>query len=322
MKEVIDTALVVTKFKSVEIGEGTGNLVIDGATMILNCNDTVKINPGSYNSIAIRNITCKDGCSIIITNKGLVKLDGDFKSMGLKNLNGVKITGDGDPNIKYGFQFINNIYRAVTITQPYNNVTLQHMSFTNIKDYSISANQEIEYNGSEDSYSKNLKFLHMRCEKISSLINFAGNIVNDKITGYTKGVEIANIEYSDSNSGSVAYFGNAENYDIHHNRIDNMNKTNNNHNGIFHIRGNGRFHNNFVSNHQGNAIRAHSFTVGSTPKDVLIYNNIVFNSRKYSAFEVQGFGYSITPGKTTYVNAKVFNNTCGSLNSSNDWQGN
>ena len=123
----------VPKFKTIEMGEGSGNLVIDGSVLALDCNDTIRINPGSYNSIAIRNIESENGCNIVITNKGLVKLDGDFKQMNLRNLNGVKISGDGDPNIKYGFQFMNNVYRAVTITQPYNTVTLKNMYFINIK---------------------------------------------------------------------------------------------------------------------------------------------------------------------------------------------
>ena len=87
---------------------------------------------------------------------------------------------------------------------------------------------------------------------------------------------------------------------------------------MFHLIGNGRFHNNLINTHQGNSIRAWTVSLGSSPQDVLIYNNIVYNSRKYSAFEVQGFTAYRVDGQTTYANAKIFNNTCGSLNTSRD----
>src|SRR5690606_20300681 len=85
---------------------------------------------------------------------------------------------------------------------------------------------------------------------------------------------------------------------------------------------NGEFHNNYISNFQGNSLRARPFSFGSTVKELLIYNNIVINSRKYSAFEVQTFDNEDLIGRVnTFANIKVFNNTCGNLNLSSDWYG-
>src|SRR5699024_603657 len=46
-----------------------------------------------------------------------------------------------------------------------------------------------------------------------------------------------------------------------------------------------------------------------------------YNTRKYGAFEIQGFDRYQVSGKTTFVNAKVYNNTIGKMNTSRDWEG-
>src|SRR5690606_4195055 len=93
------------------------------------------------------------------------------------------------------------------------------------------------------------------------------------------------------------------------------------HNGIFFIQGNGHFHHNKLINYQGNAIRLWPYSRGSEPKTVEIHHNICYNTRKYGAFEIQAFERNIVPGKTTFVNAKVYNNTVGKMNTSRDWDG-
>ncbi|TCD01706.1 hypothetical protein [Pedobacter psychroterrae] len=307
--------------KIIEVGTGDGNLVIDGSGMSLNCNDTIRIAKGSYNSINIKNIKSRNGCTVTIINTGLVEINGNFKQMNLQNLRGVNITGNGDPNIKYGFQFHDNIYRSVVISKPYSRATLQYASFKNIFDYVITFNESSEYDGTENSYAEDLKFLSISCENTATLLRVMGNVENNKIVGYIKGLEIAYLDYRNSEVGDIINVGNVEDYDIHHNRVMDINRTTNTHNGVFHCGGNGKFHDNFISNHSGNALRAWMFTLGSRPKNVLIYNNIVVNSRKYSAFETQSFSFFMGP-KVTYANAQVYNNTCGNLNISKDWYGN
>jgi len=306
--------------KTYEVGTGSGDLVINGSAYTLGGTVLFKIKGGSYKSIKIANVDGGANGLVTFQNNGLVESTGEMR---LENLNKVVLSGNGTSGIEKGFLFQNIGYRAIQVDGTINNFTLQYFAFKNIGDNVITYKYETAYTGAEGSYSQNLKFLNIDCDNTGQLISGSGSSNNGVLQGFIKNLEIAYVNYQNSPKvGSIVWFGNVENYDIHHNTVNNVNTANDNHNGIFLMNGNGQFHHNRISNHQGNAIRAHSFTVGSTPKDVLIYNNIVFNSRKYSAFEVQGFGYSITPGKTTYVNAKIFNNTCGSLNSSNDWQGN
>ncbi|WP_214226802.1 hypothetical protein [Pedobacter sp. B4-66] len=319
-----DTSLVppITG-KTIIVGTGSGNLVINGATLKLGCGDRIKITKGAYKSINIQNIQSTDGCPIMIINGGLVELKGNNAIMNLTNLKNVIISGTGDPTIKYGFQFHDNAYRSILISRPYNNATIQNASFKNIKDWVIIYNnQNTKYDGTEASYSKNLKFLNIYAENTARLINFPGSAEWGAMNGLIKGLEIANLEYNNSPTvGSIAWVGNVEDYSIHHNRVNNINSANNEHNGIFQMMGNGKFYNNYISNHQGNAIRAWCYSIGTTKKEILIYNNIVVNSRKYSAFEVQTVPAYVTSG-LTYVNVKVFNNTCGNLNTTKQWYGN
>lgn len=324
---VTDTTAVVVVVppvgykRTVNVGTGSGNLVIDGTTLITQCNDLIKIKGGSYSSITIKDIISADGCPITIKNDGLVEVKGNFNSMGLTNLKNVTISGDGTSGITNGFAFSDNSYRAVQITGTLDKFTMQNMSFKNIGDLDIIYNTTTVYDGSEKSYSKDLHFLNMVCDNTSSFLSIGGYVENGVVYGLVKNIEVANLDFQNSPGvGTVVYMGNAEGYDIHNNKINNINTANNNHNGIFSISGNGSFHNNYVNNHQGNAIRAWGHTVGSTPKNIYIYNNIVTNSRKYSGFEVQAYASRIMAGKTTYTNAIVFNNTCGNLNLSKDWQ--
>ncbi|MBB5436361.1 hypothetical protein HDC92_000025 [Pedobacter sp. AK017] len=303
-----------------ELGTGSGRLTIDGKSLNIDGNILIKVKGGKYDGISISNINGIKG-SVTIQNDGLVSMT--TGQMRLANLNNVIITGNGTTGIDKGFTFTGNTFRPVEVDGVLNNFTFQYASFKNIGDNVITYKYIEPYNGSEDSYSKNLKFLHIDCDNTGQFYSGAGTAENGSILGLIKNIEIAYLNFQNSPGvGSVVWIGNAENYDIHHNTINNINTANNNHNGIFLLNGNGKFHHNKVSNHQGNAIRAFSFSIGTTPKSVLIYNNIVFNSRKYSAFEVQAFNYNIMPGKSTYVHAEVFNNTCGSLNMNNEWQGN
>lgn len=323
---VADTVAAVTPTtykRTVNVGTGSGSLTIDGKTLSVQCNDLIKIKGGTYTGINIQNIISADGCPITIKNDGLVEIVGNFNQMNLSNLKNVIVSGDGTSGIAKGFVMRDNSYRSVELTGTINQFTLQNVAFKNISNYVINFQSTLAYNGTDASLSKDLKFLNITCDNTAQLLGTGGSVENGVITGLIKNIEIAYVDFQNSPGvGTVVYLGNAENYNIHHNRVNNINSTNNNHNGIFAINGNGSFHDNYVSNHQGNAIRAWGHTVGNTPKNVYIYNNIVVNSRKYSAFEVQSFANSVVAGKTTYINAIVFNNTAGNINTSNDWQGN
>ncbi|MFT3904315.1 MAG: hypothetical protein QM727_14165 [Niabella sp.] len=309
--------------RTILVGKGSGDLTIDGESMTadnqkitLTKNDVIKIKSGSYNSITIKNISIPDG-RVTITNDGLVELNGDFKAMYLSNLNNVTISGDGAKENDRGFVFRNNKYRAVVMSNAINNFTFQYAMFKNINDYVISyieGHKNVVYDGSPDSYSSNLAFLNLDSENIGPLLFLEGEINSSNFTGLIKGIEIAGITCINSpDISTVVFLGSSEGFNIHDNFVNNINMQNNNHNGIFAIRGSGKFYNNTVKNHQGNAIRAWIYSVDKQAS-VEIYNNKVYNSRKYSAFELQ-----VTPPmKASSVfkpaNAKVYNNTVGKMN--------
>lgn len=307
----------------IEVGTGSGNLVIDGSQLDLKCNDLILITGGKYKSIDIKNILSADGCPITIKNDGLVELVGNFAQMSIKDLKNVTISGDGTADIEKGFLFRDNSFRGVQIEGSLNQFTFQYAAFKNIGDHSIAWGYRTVYTGADNSYSKDLKFLHISSDNTHSLLSIDGAIDNGSVKGLVKNIEIAYLDFKNAPAvGAVVYLGIAEDYDIHNNRIDNVNTAIDNHNGIFGVFGSGKFHDNYISNHQGNGIRAWGVSIGTTPKNILIYNNIIANSRKYSGFEVQAFEINMIPGQTTYTNAIVFNNTCAYLNTSNDWEGN
>ncbi|WGQ11089.1 hypothetical protein QG516_05390 [Pedobacter gandavensis] len=310
-----DSVVIPGNSRVIEVGTGSGNLSIDGKTLSITGNTVIKIKGGSYNDIQISNISVLNA-TVFILNDGLVELAGN-KQMTLSNLKNVTISGDGTPGIDKGFVFRDKTDGGtfIQLKNDINDFTLRYVSFKNVNTYNaIQYDSQKSYDGSENSYSQNFKFLYIDGENMGTLIRLRGVVENNKIVGLVKNVEIAYLNFKNSKDvGSVVSLENTEGYDIHHNNVQDINQNNNNHNGIFYVQGNGKFYNNQIRNHQGNAIRAWAYSIGTTPKEILIFNNIVINSRMYSAFELQAFPYNMLPGKTTYSNAKVFNNTCGNL---------
>lgn len=312
-----------TQGTKITVGNANGqNLVIDGTQQAFSCHTTIYIKGGNYSSITIKNIEKAKDCPVTVTTQGKVTLTGKYAEMKLSNLAHVTITGDITDGEEKGFSFSNNDYRAVILEGRISNTTLSNMEFSNIGDYVISYDNQVTYNGSENTLCEKLRFIKMDCVGSGPFINFSGRKNGSTIIGLYKDLEIAYLNYRNSPApGIIVYLPNAEQFNIHHNTITNVNTQNNDHNAMFQIHGNGKFHNNFIANHQGNAIRSRPFSLGTTPKEILIYNNIVINSRKYSAFEVQTFSEDLIQNITTYANVKVYNNTCGNLNTSGDWYG-
>ncbi|ETZ22611.1 hypothetical protein [Pedobacter sp. V48] len=301
--------------KILNIGTGSGNLSIDGKTLNISSATLIKIKGGSYKDIQISNISNKN-FTVTIQNDGLIQLLGNTQ-IRLSNLKNVILDGKGTAGIEKGFVFKNRTAdgASVLLKDNIDDFTLKNFSFSNLTTYGvIQYDSRKNYDGSETSYSNNLKFLNIDCDNTGTLIRFKGSAQNNLVTGLVRNVEIANVIYKNSRAvGSVVVIENADSFNIHNNLVQNVNQDNSNHNGIFYLQGNGKFYNNLVRDHQGNAIRAWAYSIGTTPKQVLIFNNIIVSSREYSAFELQSFQRNIIPGKTTYVNAKVFNNTCGNL---------
>lgn len=302
--------------KVINVGTGTGNLTIDAQSLNIPGNAIIKIKGGSYNEIKISNFIFDNNKTVTIENDGLVELVGE-KQISFTNIKNVIFSGDGTPGLSRGFVLRNKTSDAASIQLNNNidNFTFKNVSFKDLNTYNvIQYDSKKIYDGSDASYSKNLKFLNIDCDNTGTLIRFKGSTENGIIRGLLSNVELAYITFKNSpNVGSAISMENVDSYDIHNNLIQNVNQNNNNHNGVFYLQGNGKFYNNIIREHQGNAIRAWSYSIGTTPKNMLIFNNIVVNSRQYGAFELQSFERNMIPGKTTFVRAQVFNNTCGTM---------
>jgi len=314
----------VSTIPSYEVGTGSGNLTIDGNSLDLSVIKLIKIKAGNYNSVYVRNITSTASAPVSIKNNGQVVITGVMET---NNINNVTIAGDNIDGLTYGIAFKNNPIRAIKMYGKMNGVTLKSMSFINVGDWCIAGEKDnssgLAYDGTPNTRTDNFKILNCYFENTGA-IAFGGTVKvgSNEDSGFYKDVEIAyNIFKNSPNLGSAAAFSNVQDYNIHHNVVDNVNANNNNHNGIFSMQGNGKFHDNKLTNYQGNAIRMWLYSRGSTPATNEIYNNICYNTRKYGAFELQGFSSNIWAGKTTYANAKIYNNTVGQMNTSKDWEG-
>lgn len=307
----------------ITVGSGNGeNLVIDGKSLTAGENIVVAVKGGKYGSITIQNISFDRESPLLIINSGEVSI---AEAMHTRDIENVAIIGNGDAGIPYGFKFNDIAYRAIVMQGKMNGVTLGNMSFRNVRDYVISrsnADNERYYDGTPDTRTERLKILNCEFQNTGQII-FGGSLNKDydDDSGFISDVEIAYNTFKNTDWGTLVSFNNVEDYHIHHNVVTDVNPHNNNHNGIFFMQGNGSFHDNKLINYQGNALRAWVYSRGNTPKTIEIYNNICYNTRKYGAFELQQFDRNLWTGKSTHVNAKVYNNTVGKMNTSRDWEG-
>lgn len=269
----------------------------------------IKFSPGTYKNVKIKNPEKLE--SIAIDAKGLILVDSAIEIMGGNNISidGIEMRDCNSRAVKFGFTV--------------NNFKISNSKFINCVDMVIVAEDLKEYDGTDKTINKGFKLLNCLFDNCAA-VGLQGNLDKDikQDLGRFENIEIAYNTWKNSRSTGKVFFGaNISNYDIHHNTIDNLNQDNNNHNGIFEMQGNGKFHDNKFTNYQGNSIRAWLFSWGNTPATVEIYNNICYNTRKYGGFELQEMPRHIWPGKTTFANAKVYNNTVGHMNTNKDWEG-
>ncbi|GAA4779778.1 hypothetical protein GCM10023231_03220 [Olivibacter ginsenosidimutans] len=316
------------------VGNGSGKLLIDGKNFNINktkitlrAHDTIRIKEGSYQGITIQNIQLPKDSTVIITNNGLVQLigtglndggSGENHQIKLVNLANVKVLGNGNKKYSHGFLLRDNRYRAIQLEGIFSNFELSYFDFKDLGDNVIGYDPEnVIYNGSNGTFSENMTFTHLHADNIVELIDFRGWINKDNdqaIRGLIKHIEVAYIQVTNSpNCGTVIHLHNAQDFDIHHVVLENINTARTDHVGIFTINGPGKIHHNLINSGWGNAVRAWPSTLGNSPKELLIYNNIVVNSLKYSAFEVQPTKEALLSGQTTFTNVKIYNNTCGTL---------
>lgn len=273
--------------------------------------------------VVTKNTTVKAGVydGIYLTFSKANDVTIDFTGVTFKN--SVLELGSGNNVTLLNLVFDGQKYRPFRFDFGLNNLTIKGFKFINCDDYIITSNNSnIAYNGTDATLNKGFKIIDCTFDNSGSVV-IGGNFNKDEKTdtGLFKDVEISGNTFKNSSAGNAVSMGNVWNYDVHHNVVDNYNTGNNNHNGIFLMQGNGKFHDNKLTNYQGNSIRMWLFSRGSTVVTNEIYNNICFNTRKYGGFEIQQFDRNIWSGKSTFVNAKVYNNTVGQMNTAKDWEG-
>jgi len=293
------------------VGNGSGALDLSGLI-----NKNVKIKAGTYREINILNPHhVKIDATDVIIARG---------SLDIYQAEKLEI---------YGLSIKNVSYRGVNIRGFCNDIYFHDMRLENIGNTAISYEYEGYYDGTDQTASMNWKFERLTFENTATGFSTRGGFEEKGIRGLLKNFKfLRNTIKNCPGIGNIIWMAAAENYEIAYNNIDKVNSIypsnapNGIHNGIFAMLGNGSFHHNKIRNHQGNAIRAWGMSYGTVVKDICIYDNIVWNSWKYSAFELQippdmQDYIKKYPLRTTFVNAKVYNNTAGNLNNSKDWEG-
>lgn len=305
------TAVADTSFTL--LGAGSGILRLGKLS-----GQKIKVKPGTYDYINI-------------TSANHVKLD----------LSGVTLAGgkldidDGLNDVEiWGLKIRDQKSRGIEITGFSNDVYLHDMEFDHVGDMVINYRYFGFYNGTPASASKNFRLVRLRGKNISRLFNVDGGFKPEGIMNLMLNFKMSNCTVMNSpDLGSMVWIAAGQDYEIFQNTVNEVNMDfpdpnapHGYHNGLWHIVGNGAFHDNKVTNHQGNAIRAWAVSFGQDMKTIRIYNNKVYNSYKYGAFEVQAtpeiqeylkkYPKRISPAK-----AKVYNNTAGRLNTAKDWEG-
>lgn len=311
----------------INVGTGSGALSITQANTGAVNGDTIVILPGNYSSIQIKDFNMPSSERVTIKNgDGLVGLQGELS---LDNIKGITLAGTGANDIINGIKIHDVTGRAVKIYNYWSDVTLSNIEFADVTQEVIATEADvsnIEYIGTDATLFKNIIITLCSFDNVQ-LIAFGGGLngeTQDK--GLYKDFEIYYCTFS--NMGNALYLANVWGYKIHHNVFTNINLNyetpslpNGPHNGIITICGNGDCYNNKITNFQGNMIRSWINSRGGTPVYSSIYNNIAYDSWKYSMGEFQTFSFIIVAGKTTFGNARCYGNTVEGMNRSGDWHG-
>lgn len=303
---------VIADPSQIEMGTGTGRLEI------VNVKDkTIKLKPGTYNSITI-----KSSGNLVVILSGVTVLNGTVDIVGS---NYIELSGGDIRGNKVG---------AIHISGLTNGIVLSGISFKDVGNYLINYQDETIYNGKPETASKDWIIRNCTFENTNQIFGCKSDLKPEGVITLMRNFKFLNNTVKNCPSmGSVLSIGAVDGYEIAGNVIDNVNMyfpdprvPNGPHNGIFNMVGWGSLHDNKLTNHQGNLIRAWGVSFDAQVREVLIHNNKVHNSWKYSAFELQVPPYiseykATYPGRVFYTNAKVYNNTAGRLSVSKDWDG-
>lgn len=298
------------------IGTGSGNLKLSNVS-----GKNIKIKPGTYSGIEVGECSNAkiDATGVSMTKDGSVYFTRPAENVEL-----------------YGLRWDAHNYRPINIQAFIKGLYLHDMSFRNVSNYVISDEWGGEWDGTDATAKTNWKLENLSFEKCGPGFNGKSNIdvAGNKIFGLYKNLKMTGITVKNChNMGAFMWLGACDGYDISNVNIDGVNLSfpdknlpNGPHNGIFAITGNGKLHGVTCQNHQGNLIRAWAMSFSKSPALIELYNNKVFKSHKYGAFEIQTPPHlqeflDKNKGKFTFSDAKVYGNVAGKLNKSKDWEG-
>jgi hypothetical protein len=218
-------------------------------------------------------------------------------------------------------------YRCINFNGLSNGVYLHDIVFRNVGDYSIKNNNQVYWTGADASACKNWKMERLTFDNTSTCFNSDSSFDAAGVKNLMKDLTIKDCIIKNCPTiGNAFYIGACDGYLISGNTFNNINSENNDDNGMFLIYGTGAIFNNKLTNHEGYLIRSRTMSFGPEVKTVLMYNNMVYNSRKYSALEVQTtpeMAYFITkyPKLANFAKTQAYGNVVGKLSTSRDWAG-
>ncbi len=311
--------------KTYVVGNGSGDLTIDGSTTNYLANSLIVITAGSYQTINVKNL---NGVTIQNGN-GAVLMDGSsniYAGINFSNCSNDTITRNPAvaDTVPYGFICQNNTYRPTSITGVNKNMLFEYLSYSNIGDYTITiTDYSLKVWDGTDAGLQGLNLHFNRCKFDNCnnhILHLSGDITKTYVAGLQKNFEVGFCTFINSNSGDLCNAGAVDKFSVHDNNLKNINTNRNNDNGLFLMVGNGDFFQNYAVNYQGHMIRLWTLSFGTTPQYCNLFNNIGIGSRKYSPFEWQsteGLNVAAAPN-TTYCHIRLNNNTAGNLNTSMD----
>ncbi|MBK6610312.1 MAG: right-handed parallel beta-helix repeat-containing protein [Sphingobacteriales bacterium] len=295
----------IAKAKSVWVGDGSGSLVVDDGffTYGLSTNDTIFLNPGIYDYLLIKNHSSR--IYIIGSDDVIIDYNGGLGYSLLYNNVDLYIEN---------ITFRNGEYRGLHVEGECDGNVIKNLRFRNIQDVQMIFKGLPDYDGTEATRRDSIIIDGIAVDNCNynsiALPNAYNSVVKNCVIDSTTGTQGTAIEISLGRD-----------IDIFNNTFTNINLAGTVHNGVIVMSGEGRIFNNRCINYQGDFIRGRAYSIDRADAqdvgELLVYNNFVWNSRKYGFMEFQMFDTTSTntygPGTVHSGRFKAYNNTAGRL---------
>ncbi len=290
----------------ISVGSGSGELIIDNAfeTYGLHTGDTIFINPGIYDYLIVKNHTSQ------INIIGVENVIFDYKGSTLYSLL------YNNKNLHFeNFTFRNGTYRGLHVEGECDGMVIKNIRFRNIPDVQLFFTDLPDYDGSDSTRRDNITIDGVQVDQCSY-----NSIVLP--WGFNSVIKNCVIDSTIGTQGVAMYLHYCKDIQVYDNTFTNINLGGTVHNGVIVMSGEGRIFNNNCINYQGDFIRGRAYSMDREgPQDVgelLVYNNFVWNSRKYGFMELQSFddtsGVNVYgPGTVHSGRFKIYNNTAGRM---------